>query len=176
MESEEILIQNIQDWAYEKFEKLYDLYFPKVYRFILLKTDGNIALTEDICSETFCKAFENLSNQSFKAQNFQSCIYTIAYHSFIDFIKRPNLDSLDDNTENSWENIVDFLDKKEKVKSIITYLDSLWEDKKDLFLLRVQESLRYEEIAVILGKTTESCRKEFSRILKKVSEKYHYFA
>ena len=52
-----------------------------------MKANGNISLAEDVCSETFLIAFEKITQKEYYSLNFQSWIYTIAYHKFIDFIK-----------------------------------------------------------------------------------------
>jgi DNA-directed RNA polymerase specialized sigma24 family protein len=35
--------------------------------------------------------------------------------------------------------------------------------------------MSYEEIAIIVGKSVESCRQDFSRTIKKVAEKFKDF-
>ena len=86
MDTEESLIQRIQRGEYDMFEKIYTTYFDKIYAFIFIKSNGDKTLTEDICSETFMKAFEKLPEFHTEASNFRSWLYTIAYHTFIDFI------------------------------------------------------------------------------------------
>jgi DNA-directed RNA polymerase specialized sigma24 family protein len=48
----------------------------------------------------------------------------------------------------------------------------LGSEKKDIFLLRIWEELSYDEIAEIVWKSSESCRQDFSRTMKKVEEKF----
>lgn len=174
MESEEKIIQEIQKGAFEKFEEIYEKYFTKIYRFLLMKANGNISLAEDVCSETFLTAFEKITQKEYYSLNFQSWIYTIAYHKFIDFIKSIHEVPLTEWDEKTEENLIDLFEKKEKTKEIIAYLESMWEDKKDLFLLRVQDQLRYDEIGTILGKNPDACRQEFSRLLKKIIENFNH--
>lgn len=173
MDTEENLIQRFQRGEYDSFEEIYHTYFDKIYAFILVKSNGNKTLTEDICSETFMKVFEKLPNFHTEKSNLRSWIYTIAYHTFIDFIKQPHPTNLEDNDIPVKENLLDIFEKKEKSKEILSFLESLGSDKKDLFLLRIRNQLQYHEIGEILGKTEEACRQEFTRILKKLLKKYH---
>jgi len=173
MDTEESLIQRIQRGEYDMFEKIYTTYFDKIYAFIFIKSNGDKTLTEDICSETFMKAFEKLPEFHTEASNFRSWLYTIAYHTFIDFIKQPTLNALSETEAMEENNLLDLFEKKEKTKEILSFLDTLGTDKKDLFLLRIRDQLKYDEIGEILGKTEEACRQEFSRILKKLIQKYH---
>jgi DNA-directed RNA polymerase specialized sigma24 family protein len=42
--------------------------------------------------------------------------------------------------------------------------------------LRVWEDMNYNDIALIVDKTAESCRQDFSRTLKKLLEKFKNFS
>jgi RNA polymerase sigma factor (sigma-70 family) len=71
---------------------------------------------------------------------------------------------------------VDLFQKKEQMQTILEYLDTFWEEKKTIFLLRIWEDMQYSDIAQIVEKTPESCRQEFSRTLKKILEKLKNFS
>lgn len=174
-----LLVQEVQQWNYTAFEKLYEKYLSRIYAFLMTKSGWNVSLSQDICSETFMKAFENIEtfccgeNSSFSAR-----LYRIAYHSFIDAIKKKDTDISLDETLIVTEKVdyVDLFQKKEQMKEILQYLDTLWDDKKTIFLLRIWENMNYNDIAIIVDKTAESCRQEFSRTLKKLLEKFKNFS
>ena len=44
------------------FKALFDGYFPKLYRFALVRLDGDEDEARDVVQETFCKAFERLDS------------------------------------------------------------------------------------------------------------------
>jgi DNA-directed RNA polymerase specialized sigma24 family protein len=54
-------------------------------------------------------------------------------------------------------------------------LDELWWDKKDLFILRIWNNLSYDEIWEILWKRGSSCRKDFSRLIKKIANHFKHW-
>ena len=147
----------------------------RIYAFVMVKSWGNISLAQDVTADTFFKAFERIA--SFECNDtgsFSAWLYRIAYTTFIDYIKTKPIESLSENSLSNAvsSDFVDLFEKKEQTLKIIAYLDTLWSEKKDIFLLRIWDQMSYQEISEILGKTPESCRQEFSRTLKKVIEKF----
>ena len=170
-----ILIQEIQQGKYASFEDLYRRYFQKIYAFIMVKSGGNVVLSQDVTSETFLKAFERIGDFECRdTGGFSAWLYKIAYTTFIDMVKqRTNESSLHEGNEVAEQvDMVDMYQKKSQTQEIIAYLEQLGTEKKDIFLLRVWEGMSYEDIAEIVGKSVESCRQDFSRTLKKVKERF----
>ncbi|MBQ7075027.1 RNA polymerase sigma factor [bacterium] len=125
MEREESIIQSIQKGEYDQFEKLYHYYFSHIFSFIFVKTNGNKSLTDDICSEVFLKAFEKIKDFTYQNGNFRAWLFTIAYHTFLDFIKDQTSYSLQDWEVIDDNNFCDFFEKKERAKDILLFLESL---------------------------------------------------
>ena len=44
------------------FRDLFDSYFPRLYRFALVRVDGNQDEAHEMVQQTFCKAFERLDS------------------------------------------------------------------------------------------------------------------
>jgi RNA polymerase sigma-70 factor (ECF subfamily) len=174
-----ILVQEVQQGKYASFEKLYHKYFQRIYAFMMVKSGGNVPLSQDVTSETFLKAFERIDHFACTdTGSFSARLYKIAYTTFIDMIKSkaPTV-SLDDKSgEQVSIDYVDLFQKNEQSQLILQYLDSLGDEKTDIFLLRIREDMDYKQIAEIMGKSVENCRQEFSRTLKKVAEKFQHFA
>lgn len=173
------LVYEFQQGNTAAFEVLYQRYMTKIYSFVLVKSNGNVALAQDITSDTFLKAFDHLSRftQTEKG-TFSARLYRIAYHCFIDAIKGKSAETLSLHAGNEATETIDMVDlyqKKTLTKEIVQYLETLGTEKKDIFLLRIWEEMSYEEIAEIVEKSVESCRQDFSRTLKKVVEKFKTF-
>ncbi|MDR2540472.1 MAG: RNA polymerase sigma factor [Candidatus Peribacteria bacterium] len=171
-----ILVQDFQQGNVGAFEVLYQRYMTKIYSFVLIKSGGNVALAQDITSDTFLKAFDHLPNftQTEKG-TFSARLYRIAYHCFIDVIKGKSSETVILHAGNEvveMNDMIDLYEKKMLTKDIVEYLETLGSEKKDIFLLRIWEELSYDEIAEIVGKSAESCRQDFSRTMKKVEEKF----
>ncbi|MDR2415491.1 MAG: RNA polymerase sigma factor [Candidatus Peribacteria bacterium] len=172
-----MLVQQVQQGKYASFETLYQRYFQRIYAFVMVKSGGNISLSQDVTSETFLKAFEHIAQfVCTETGSFSAWLYKIAYTTFIDMIKIRLPDtSLDERYEaNQTIDMVDLYQKKNQTKEIIQFLEQLGNEKKDIFLLRIREEMDYKEIADIVGKSVENCRKEFSRTMKKVVERFKY--
>ena len=60
--SDRELVLAFQAGKYHCFETLYEHALPKVYRYLLFKTNGNKTLAQDLCSETFLAGFEGLGS------------------------------------------------------------------------------------------------------------------
>ena len=178
MPKEEIeLIQQVQQWDLNSFTPLYEKYFQKIYSFALIKANWNIQQAEDATAMTFMKAFENIQKFSVEKEgsSFTARIYNIAYHSLLDILKRKESDQIDDKDNLSdTSDYVDYFQKHVQTEQILAYLEQLWTDKKDLFVLRIRENLSYDEIAEILWKRSSTCRKDFSKLVKKVANHFKY--
>ena len=171
------LIQQVQKWDLDSFTPLYNAYFQRIYSFLLIKANWNVAFAEDATSMTFMKAFENIWNFSTEKEwsSFAAWLYNIAYHSLIDILKRKEADRIDEESPISEDSdYVDYFQKHVQTEQILAYLEQLWSDKKDLFVLRIWNNLSYDEIADILGKRNSTCRKDFSKLIKKVADHFKY--
>lgn len=174
---ENLLIQQVQQWNYEAFTPLYEAYFQKIYSFSLMKANWNVEVAQDVTAETFMKAFENIDKFSIEKSDssFAARLYTIAYHCLLDLLKRVKVESIDEESL-SWEksDFLDYFQKHEQVEQILAYIEQLWSDKKDLFILRFREWLSYDEISTILWKRSAACRKDFSRIVTKTANHFKH--
>ena len=171
------LIQEVQSGNLDSFTPLYDAYFQRIYSFLLMKANWNVHFAEDATSMTFMKAFENIWNFSTEKEwsSFTAWLYNIAYHSLIDIIKRKEADRIDEESAISQDSdYVDYFQKHVQTEQILAYLEQLWSEKKDLFILRIWNNLSYDEIAEILWKRSSTCRKDFSKLIKKISTHFKY--
>lgn len=171
---EERVISRIQQWFEDDFVKLYDFYIQKIYNYIYYKV-WNKNDAEDITSETFMKAFDNIKSFDLsKNTKFSSWLYMIASNNVVDHYRKNDKEKSYDWLEDRWEdtNIVWNLDNRHKLNEVLKFLDSLWEDKKEIFVMRIWDQLSYDEISAITGKTVSNCKVIFSRSLAKVIEKF----
>ena len=171
------LIQKVQQWDLDSFTPLYESYFQRIYSFLLVKANWNVQFAEDTTSATFMKAFENIERFSTEKEgsSFAAWLYNIAYHSLIDVLKRKEMDSIEEeNAISSDSNYVEYFQNHVQAEQILAYLEQLWSDKKDLFVLRIWNDLSYDEIAEIMWKRSSTCRKDFSKLVKKLANHFKY--
>ena len=177
LKDEIVLIQKVQQGDLDSFTPLYESYFQKIYSFLLVKANWNVQFAEDATSATFMKAFENIERFSTEKEgsSFAAWLYNIAYHSLIDILKRKEMDSIEEeNAVSSDSNYVEYFQNHVQAEQILAYLEQLWSDKKDLFVLRIWNDLSYDEIAEIMWKRSSTCRKDFSKLIKKVADHFKY--
>ncbi len=128
----------------KEFNTAVDLYADSIFRFVV-KHIRNKSLAEDVVQETFAKVWEKHSD--IKAEKAKSYLFTSAYHTLIDVIKKEKRysDFDDSNTMNTSENSHNF----DIQRVLEDALDKLPEIQKSVILLRDYEGYSYEEIAEI---------------------------
>jgi len=129
-----------------EYNKCVDLFADGVYRFILknLKDEEN---ARDIVQDTFTKMWEKVRDISFEKS--KSYLFTAAYHTMIDFIRKERPKETIDNLANmnSTENS-GYSDLKEILDEAVGKLPEI---QRSVLLLRDYEGYSYEEIGQITG-------------------------
>ncbi len=165
-----ILVQKAQSGDATAFGILYDSYIKKIYNFIYYKT-LNKEVAEDVCSETFIKAWKNIGQ--LHDGSFSAWLYTIARNSVIDYYRQAKDHS---NIEDCWDlsDGKDFLEKIDcdlKIEIIKQALSSLKIEERDLLIMRLWLDLPFKEIAEQLNKTEGAAKMSFSRALTSLKNK-----
>lgn len=169
------IIEEIQKWDFDLFMKLFNKYFKKIYSYLLLKSNGNTYVAEDITATTFTKSFESINKFSTNKNNtpFIIWLYKIAYRTFTDTQKYR--DTNDNKEEDSTQNNIEYtkyFQSHNQTKSILDYLDQLWTYKKDLYILKVFNNFSYNEISQITWKRNFICKKDFLKLNKKLEKHF----
>lgn len=81
------LVHRAQHGDAEAFSQLYELYFPKVYQYVLRHV-SNAEVAQDLTSDVFLKAMEHLHTYRFQDVPFTSWLYRIAHNRVIDHYRR----------------------------------------------------------------------------------------
>ena len=130
----------------EEYNKAVDTYSDGVYRFIL-KNIRNTDQAKDIVQDTFEKLWINVKNVN--AEKVKSYIFTTAYHTMIDSIRKnkrivsfEQADQSQHSTSRSYSDVGEILDKA---------IAKLPEDQRSVILLRDYEGYSYDEISEITG-------------------------
>jgi len=163
------IIVKCQNGDSEAFGLLYDAYIKKIYNFVYYKTH-NKETAEDLVSQAFMKALKNIN--SFKAEKgkFSSWLYAIARNLVIDFYRSTEIS---ENIDDVWDlsddcDIEKDIDVRNSVANVKQYLQKLSSSQREIVVMRVWEGLSYKEIADILGKSEDSCKMNFSRVIRKL--------
>lgn len=150
----------------KNFEKIYNLYFEDVYRFILTLSQNKV-LAEEITQETFFKALKNIDKfrGNCKIKVWLCQIAKNTYYSHQKHQKRYVYDEPPKLTDNNFESI---LYDREQAFEIHKALHCMDEPYKEVFTLRVFGELSFKQICEIFEKTESWARVTFYRAKQKI--------
>lgn len=154
------------------FGDIYDAFFKKIYDFVYYKTLDS-AVAEDLTSEIFIKAMNAIARFEGKTeQDLKSWLYRIAHNSVIDHYrtKKDHVDVAEiQETLGYTQDLSAEVDQRNKLEEVLTYLDTLPGEQKQIVIMRIWDDLSYAEIAEITGKSVDNCKKIVSRILAQIA-------
>ena len=167
---EDLPLSDLQNWRNERgFKKIYDYYAPFVWR-VVLRTIGNRDDSKVVLQSVFIVVYKSIKNFRFESA-FSTWIYRIARNETMKFFnKKKSLRELplDENIEvkSSEDKIAgkDFADK---------ILASLSAEERFLLVSREIDSIPFEELAEIMGKSSGALRVEISRLKQKIRENFN---
>lgn len=170
---EEELIYKAQKGEKEAFGRLYDEYFPRIYRFIFLKVSRKED-AEDLSHQVFMSAWKNISGYTMKGLPFGSWLYKISQNAVIDFYrtKKTHFDIEEINEEKlgvsgDAEREVNVSIEMEKVRRALKLLK---EDEQTILIMKFVDELGNKEIADVTGKTEGAIRVIQHRALKQLKK------
>lgn len=154
-----------------EIEKIYNLYFKDVYRYIY-SLSKNTSLAEDITQDTFLKALKNIDKFD-GSKDIRAWLFTIAKNTLYTHYKREKIyTSFEESTEGSTtQDILETVVVKETYSRIEKVIERLKEPYKSVFKLRHFGELSYEEISKMHGKSSGWARIIFYRAKKQILEK-----
>ncbi|MBH5317943.1 sigma-70 family RNA polymerase sigma factor [Paenibacillus sp. GSMTC-2017] len=160
------LIREIKDGNVELYSELMGRYQRKILAFIfhMLKSARLELMAEDLCSETFYKAYRSLHSFREMDATFSTWLYTIARNTVLSELRKQKAAnvSLD---EAGFEPIAALdsapehrLLKNERMSMVRDAINSLPEKQRSALILREYDQLDYQEIANILGQSVSSVK------------------
>lgn len=141
------------------FEQLYQLFFPRISRFVSFRV-AHRESAEDVISGIFIKAWESLQGGSSIA-SFHAWIYTVARNAIIDYYrgKREFIDLTElENYLEYDDNVVDAVNLDYETREFLQALSALKPDQQQVIRLKFVEDLDNEEIAAVTGKSSGAIR------------------
>jgi RNA polymerase sigma factor (sigma-70 family) len=160
------LIREIKDGNVQAYSQLMNRYERKIFAFIfhMLKSAKLEFYAEDLCNETFYKAYRSLHSYREGEAAFSTWLYTIARNTVLSAIrKHKNSDISMDKVEMlsvaSTHNIPEqTMLRNEKVMMVRAAINTLPEKQKTALILREYHQLGYQEIADVIGHTVSSVK------------------
>lgn len=156
--------------------EIYDRYYKAMYN-TSLRIVKDPAEAEDIMQEAFLKAFSKINSYqgtaSFGAW-LKKIVVNLSISSYHKKVKRNEVsynDELKNEPDQDSGYIVETESKNEKVKAILTALNSLKENYRICLNLHLIEGYDYDEICEILDITYANCRTTISRAKESLRKK-----
>jgi RNA polymerase sigma factor (sigma-70 family) len=160
------LIKEIKEGNTESYSQLMRRYQRKILTFVyhMLKSANLEALAEDICSETFYKAFRSLHSFRELDASFSTWLYTIARNTVLSELRKHRSSHVP-LEESGYVPVAshDIIPehavlRSEKVNKVRAAINNLPEKQRSALILREYDQLDYHEISVILGQSISAVK------------------
>ncbi|WP_433946449.1 RNA polymerase sigma factor [Paenibacillus sp. SN-8-1] len=179
------MIRDIKEGNTELYSELMRRYQRKILVFIyhMLKSAQLELLAEDLCSETFYKAFRSLHSFREVDASFSTWLYTIARNTVLSELRKQKTGhvSLDEGgyTPAAPPDIVpeQAILRNERVGMVREAINNLPEKQRSALILREYDQLEYQEISTILGQSVSAIKSLLFRARSSVKnqlEPYFY--
>lgn len=177
LDEENKLVREAQENR-ESFDKLYALYLPKVYGFVMGKIKSR-ETAEDLTGEIFLKILEGLPNYQFRglpfgawvfqiARNHLSNYYATSHRKACDTLENPGL--LKDESEES--DPATLARRKSTKQSLLNHFHVLTSQESEAVRLKYFAELSNKEISATLGIHPNHVGVLLFRALKKLKSDY----
>ncbi len=158
MQNEERLVERAKNKDQQAFSELYEAYFDKIYRYIVLKT-GDREEAEDMTQQVFLKALRSISSFKWKGAPFSAWLYRIAHNQIVDHLRKrdrhpstllnedapPASTSRESNPQKMTEHALD-------MEQVLSATQNLTDSQREVISLRFTSDLPTDQVAKIMGK------------------------
>lgn len=157
----------------EAFASLYESYVDQVYRFIFYRV-GDHQTAEDLTSQVFFKAWDNLGRYQLRGLPFGAWLLRIARNTVIDYYRTFKETTLLEPAalaqSDPAANVAGQVERRLEAEWLQTVMQQLTEDQHQVLTLRFIEGLSTSEIAQVLGKREGAIRALQMRGLQALAE------
>lgn len=160
------LIQLIKQGNTELYSELMRRYQRKILSFVyhMLKSSNMELIAEDLCSETFYKAFRSLHSFREVDASFSTWLYTIARNTVLSELRKQRSGSVS-LEESGYIPVApaeiapeQALLRNERMNLVREAINNLPEKQRSALILREYDQMDYQEIAVILNQSVSSVK------------------
>ena len=153
-DEERVLVENAKRDP-RQFGALYDRHFQQIYRFVYSRVREQTA-AEDVTSEVFIKALKAMPRYQDTGRPFAAWLYQIAVNAIADRYRtlRPS-QPLEDFHDLSVAGpaLEDLAAHRDEIRRIWVLVEALPNQQRTALVLKFQEDMKIEDIAVAMGKS-----------------------
>lgn len=155
VQDERSLVSRAQKGGEEAFAQLYEEYFNKIYRYIVIRI-GDAMEAEDITQQVFLKALQSIGSFKWRGIPFSAWLYRIAHNQVVDHLrktKRRITVPIDEVTVAVESNPQQEVEQKFDLQQLTAAIQRLTEAQRAVISLRFTSELSTAEVAKTLGKS-----------------------
>lgn len=136
------------------FGELYELHFQRMYRFVYSRVQDR-AVAEDVTSEVFMKALRGIGRYQDTGRPFSAWLYQIAVNAVADRYRgqRPTEDIDEQYHLSDGSSLEETAAHRDEVRRIWRLVEELPDQQRTALVLKFQEDMKIEDIAVAMGKS-----------------------
>lgn len=161
----------------EAFGLLYEKYINRIYNYIYFRV-GNVKDAEDLTTRVFMRALDNIGRYRNMGLPFSAWLYRIAHNQVANFHRdnsRTREISIDEmlipppqlKTDHPESSAL----KQESINHLMSLINDLSADKRELIMLKFVEKLSNEEISHALGRTEGAIKSLYHRTLLEMRDR-----
>ncbi len=157
-------------------EELYEKLFDKVFGFCMNKT-SNRTSAEDLTQDIFLKLIDRIETFDEKKGNFLVWFWQLARNTVTDHYRKQKETHFSDIEESKVEDsaghtLPNILENSVEIQRVMSFLNTITPDEKELFELHFVADLKYRDISEILGKPEGNLRVAVSRLKEKIRRNF----
>lgn len=164
------LIARAQKGDKDAFGQIYNLFYRRIFRYCQFNT-GKEEITQDICQDTFLRAWKSLPKFRQKGGSFQAYLFKIARNLIIDWSRKKKPLPLTNYPEIESEvSLTESIESQDETKTLKLAIDKLNEKDRQIIILRYFEELTTAEVARVVGLKEGALRVRIHRVLSKLKD------
>lgn len=154
MEEERSLVQRAQERDEAAFAKIYESYFDKIYRYLVLRI-GDRTEAEDLTQQVFIKVVQRIGSFNWRGAPFSAWLFRIAHNQMVDYVrqrsKRQPL-TLDESVVGQ-DDPQRTLEVRLDLERVLKAAKKLTRAQQEVISLRFSADLSTREVAKIMNKS-----------------------
>ena len=154
MQDEESLVCRARQRDAEAFTQLYENYFDKIYRYVVLKI-GNKTEAEDVTQQVFVNALQAMPSFRWRGLPFSAWLFRIAHNQVVDYLRKKTRQAtipLDKLVAVSDSNPQLTVERKLDIERLISATRRLTKAQQEVISLRFASELSIAQVAKVMGK------------------------
>ncbi len=154
------------------FGEVYDRHFLQIYRFVYSRMRDQSA-AEDVTSDVFMKALRSIGRYQDTGRPFSAWLYQIAVNAVADRYRstRPTEDVEEQRgLSSAGPGLDEVAEQRDEVRRIWAVVETLPRQQRNALVLKFQEDLKIEDIAVAMGKSPGAVKLLIHRGVSKVRQ------